>query len=197
MKILEFDTDGVLADIYTSLTPHLTDIIPDFSEDTHIQNWTMSNIKEEYPLAYTRIMSLFTTPKFIAGLPRYAKVLEALHLLRHALDSREYQVSINTHIMDASCVISRDTWLRDLRQDANMDFNIIISQEDIKRMQPDSYILVEDSVENCRRSNATYKFLVRRGHNRGYTEKDLGVCEAAYVVPDFYTAVEIMCEKHL
>ena len=53
-----------------------------------------------------------------------------------------------------------------------------------------NYIIIEDNVGNLKKSNAEYKFLVRRGHNRNYTESDLGNCKKSFVCNSFYDCVD-------
>ena len=61
-----------------------------------------------------------------------------------------------------------------------------------KKTRTDSYIVIEDNVRNLRNSNADYKILIRRGHNRNYSEKDLGTCKKGFVCNSFYDSVDIV-----
>ena len=47
---------------------------------------------------------------------------------------------------------------------------------------------------NLQKSNAEYKIIIRRGHNRKYNENDLGICKKSYVCNSFYDSVEIIKE---
>ena len=71
-----------------------------------------------------------------------------------------------------------------------MDFNINISVGEHKKTLETTKILIEDSVRNLQKSNADYKFLIRRCHNRDFTEKDLGESKESFVVDSFYDAVQ-------
>ena len=85
-------------------------------------------------------------------------------------------------------------WLKNLKKDTGVDFRIEISTDDTKKTRENSKFVIEDNVSNLRKSNADFKFLVRRGHNRNYQECDLGNCKKSYVVNSFYDAVKIIVD---
>ena len=74
--------------------------------------------------------------------------------------------------------------------DFTINYTIDISVGNTKKTKSNSKVVIEDSVRNLQRSNADYKFLVRRCHNRNYNENDLGSCKKSYVVDSFFDAVQ-------
>lgn len=187
---VEIDVDGVLADMDGSYGEYVKDIIPDFSEEKYIKEWNMPEIARDFPEAHKRIVSLYSTPEFMRNLPRYSGIIEGLQRLYALITPLNGVIVIHTHVKDYTCSLMRREWLEELRAESGVNFEIDISNGDLKNMRKGSLILIEDNVRNCRVSDAKYKFLVRRGHNRAYNECDLGGCSESYVVDSFLSAVE-------
>lgn len=189
---IEIDCDGVLANMDGAYAPYVKDIIPDFSEEKYIREWNMPLVAQEYPEAYARIQKLWVDPVFISNLKRYSGVEDGLRNLYSSVKDKA-DIILHTHIFDTGAVYnSREKWLKDLRKETNVDFVIDISTGSNKGTRKTTDILVEDNVGNMQRSNADYKILIRRGHNRNYTEKDLGTCKQGFVCSSFYDSVDII-----
>jgi 5'(3')-deoxyribonucleotidase len=189
-KDIEIDVDGVLADMDGNYTPYIIDIIPDFTEEKYITGWSMPLVAEKYPEAFKRVQNLWVNPDFIYSLPKFEKVIEGMKELGLFYKDKG-QITVHTHLFDGGPVYeSRYRWLEELREESNVDFNINISVGEHKKTLETTKILIEDSVRNLQKSNADYKFLIRRCHNRDFTEKDLGKSKESFVVASFYDAVQ-------
>lgn len=189
---IEIDVDGVLANMDGSYAEHVKDIIPDFSEEKYITEWNMPYVEQNFPEAFKRISALWTNPSFIRSLERYPKVEEGMKKLYSSVKDKA-EIIVHTHIFNPGAVFeSRKSWLEDLRDETDVDFIIDICTGAIKKTRIDSKIVIEDNVFNLRKSNADYKILIRRGHNRKYNENDLGVCKKAFVCNSFYDSVDIV-----
>lgn len=189
---IEIDVDGVLADMDGSYGAYVKDIIPDFCEEKYILEWNMPQVEKKYPVAYDRIKGLWTNPEFIYNLPRYPNIEKSLQKL-YGIVKDIADIVIHTHIRGKNAVYdSRYLWLNELKEDTEVDFKIEISTDDEKGTRKNSKFIIEDNVSNLRKSNADFKILVRRGHNRNYQACDLGDCEKSYVVNSFCDAVEII-----
>lgn len=192
MKEIEIDVDGVLANMDGSYANYVKDLLPDFSEEKYIVNWDMPEVRRDYPNVFKRIESLWTDPCFIANLPRYPKVEDGLKELGRITKGKAH-IIIHTHIFTDDAVYeSRDKWLKDLRKKTKVPFDIEISVGNKKNVRRNTYILIEDNVFNLRKSNAKYKILIRRGHNRRFGANDLGDCEGAFVCKSFFDSVKIV-----
>ena len=171
---IEVDVDGVLADMDGSYYEHVKHIIPNFSEEEHILDWGIPNIKEEYPEAYRIIFALFENPKHIRGLKRYPGVNKFIRDLYKLVTRYNGTICIHTHIFTEECAIERRNWLEDLKQDTNTDFKIDICVGANKGTRSNSLAVIEDNAKNLSLSNSPNKFMINRGHNRNKTSKDVG-----------------------
>jgi len=181
---VEIDVDGVLADMDGSYAEYVKHIIPDFNEEKYIKDWGMPNVKETYPEAFSIIVGLYRNPDFIRNLPRYKGVEESLRSIYKEVEQRKGSIVIHTHILTPKCASAREEWLKELRRDTGVEFEIDICVGDKKKTRDNSLIVVEDNVKNLRNSQAPYKVLMRRGHNRFFTLEDIGDYEEGYIVKD-------------
>ena len=189
---IEIDCDGVLANMDGAYNPYVKDIIPDFCEEKYIKEWNMPHVEAEYPEAFSRIQKLWTNPDFIYNLERYQGVEEGMKKLYNKVKDKA-EIIVHTHIFEIGPVYeSREKWLNDLRKDTDVDFIIDICTGEHKATRRSTKILIEDNVGNLRKSNAEYKIMIRRGHNRNYSEKDLGECKEGFVCNSFYDSVDII-----
>lgn len=194
LKEIEIDVDGVLANMDGSYAPYVRQYIPDFSEDKYIKNWDMPEVKQDYPIVFEVIKSLWTNPEFIANLPRFEGVEDGMQKLGEIVKNKA-KIVIHTHIFESTEVYNcRDKWLRDLQRDTQVPFEIEISVGKRKQVRKNTFILIEDNVFNLVKSNAKYKILIRRGHNRSYDETDLGDCIKSYLCYSFNESVEVVQE---
>jgi len=187
---IEIDVDGVLADMDGAYGHYVNHIIPNFNEEEHILNWGMPEVSAKYPEAFEIIKSLWTNPAFFTSLNTYPKVKEAIIKLGKIANNNA-NVVIHTHVFDGEGVYEkRYEWLETLKHETGVNFKTEISQGNIKSTRTNTDILIEDNVTNLYKSNAKYKILIRRGHNRSFNENDLGDAQQKFVVKDFYEAVE-------
>jgi 5'(3')-deoxyribonucleotidase len=186
---IEIDVDGVLADMDGSYGPYVKHIIPDFSEEKHILNWGVPEIKDKYPEAYQIIKSLWSNPDFVMSLPRYPRVAEAIIKLDKLIKGKG-RIVIHTHVFTKEVHDMRYKWLEILKEETGVDFEIQISLGDKKHKRTNTFILIEDNVNNSKNSSALYKFLIRRGHNRIFNKDALGEANGRYIANDIYEAVE-------
>lgn len=194
LREIEIDVDGVLANMDGEYEKYLKDIIPDFTEEKYVTEWNMPYVRENYPEAFARVQKLYIDPDFIYSLKRFPKVVEAMKNLGEVVKGKA-EIIIHTHIFDVGSVYrSREQWLMDLREETGVDFQIEISTGQKKDTRKNTYIIIEDNVTNLQKSNAKYKFLIRRCHNRKYGVGDLGECEKAFVCDSFYDTVPIIKE---
>lgn len=189
---IEVDVDGVLADMDGGYTPYIIDIIPDYTEEKYITGWSMPIVAENYPEAFERVKKLWVDPEYIANLPRYERVTEGMSKLGKFCKNKA-KILVHTHLLEDGAVYSsRYNWLKDLQRESKTDFDINISVGPVKKVFDNIKVKIEDCVSNLQKSNADYKFLVRRCHNRDFNESDLGECKGAFVVDSFYDAVQII-----
>lgn len=189
---IEIDVDGVLANMDGSYTPYIKHIIPDFSEEKYITGWGAPKVREVYPDAFEIIKFLWTDPDFFESLPRYPRVIEALKRLNGIINGKA-RVVIHTHVLNNGPVYQkRFEWLKVLMAEADVDFEIEISYGEKKYTRLNTKIIIEDNVTNLHNSNADYKILIRRAHNRDFNECDLGISKASFVVADVYDAVTLI-----
>lgn len=186
--IVEIDVDGVLGDMDGSYGSYINHIIPDFSEEKYIKEWGMPDIQQTYPEAIKIIQNLFRDPSFIKDLNRYDGVEDALYNLYNLVNSHQGEILIHTHIFTTECAIEREKWLRKLEKDSNVKFNIDISIGNTKQTKVNSMFLIEDKIDNLKKSNAPYKILMSRGHNRNYGIGSLGQYVEAYKVMNLHQA---------
>jgi len=187
--IVEVDTDGVLADMDGQYGPHISHIVPDYSEERYIRGWSMPLIRDNYPEAHNIIKSLWRSPAFIGSLPRFENVEEGMQKL---CSLPGVQVIVHTHIFNQSAGAAREKWLEQLRSDTDTDFDIDVCVGDTKKTLDHVDVTIEDNILNLNRSKAKIKFLVRRAHNRDYNVEDIENASAAFVVNSFYDAVNIL-----
>lgn len=186
---IEIDVDGVLADMDGNYAQYISDIIPDFTEETHIFEWGIPDIARDFPEAANRITALYSDCNFIRSLPRYPGVEEGIKKLYNLIKPLGGKIVMHTHMRTDECANVRREWLEELKAETGVDYDIDICVGANKNMRQNSLILIEDSVRNCTTSNAKYKILIRRGHNRKYSESDLGICENSYVFKSFLDSV--------
>lgn len=190
--IVEIDTDGVLANMDGSYTPYIGHIVPYFTEEEHITDWGIPYLKENYPEALKIISDLYVNPGFIRTLPRYENVEKYLKDIYEVVNKYNGLIVVHTHILSSECAIARELWLKDLRSDANVDFDIDICVGSEKKTRQNSLILIEDNINNLKKSSAPYKILMRRCHNRNYGLNDIGSYEEGFIVKDLSNVADII-----
>lgn len=189
LKEIEVDVDGVLADMDGAYGDYVKDLIPDWTEEKYVTGWNMPEVEKNYPEAYKRIRGLYSNSDFVYSLERYPNVVEGMKELKEILKGKGNTV-VHTHIFTDITYDSRYNWLVDLQRDSNYDFDIDICVGPQKSTRENSYVTIEDNILNLNKSNAEYKFLVRRCHNKEYGVNDIKNCKKAYVVDSFYSAVQ-------
>lgn len=189
---LELDVDGVLVNMDGSYKPYIEHIIPNFSEEEHILNWGIPEIKESHPEAYDIIFGLYSNPKFIRHLPLYDGIEEDLKLLYNLMQLTNGRLVIHTHIFNDVCAIERRLYLETLRLKLNIDYDIEISVGDKKQTRTTSYIVIEDNIKNISLSNAPIKILMRRGHNRSFDISSLNAERNKYEVTKLSEVLPIL-----
>jgi 5'(3')-deoxyribonucleotidase len=196
-KIIEIDADGVLINMDGSYTEHVIDIIPDFSEEKYVTDWGFPLLKKEYPEARERIFDLYKNPDFIKSLPRYENVVEGLKKLSFLLNflDDDYKILIHTHMRGKEVAKARREWLYQLKEDAEVDFDIKISSGIKKDVSISKFCSIEDNIDNLKRSKAKYKILMQRCHNRKYGLEDINIIGEGKIVQNFLEAVEYIEEK--
>lgn len=194
--IMEIDVDGVIADIHNGLNSYVSKKFGiDFSGERDIHTWGM---KELDPDVRKYVLQLFNSPEFIGNLKYLDCSLEALILIDIMLRKLGGKIVLNTNI-NSACKEAREDWLKTLIKTSGIKAECITDSNPVKNMLKDSYIVVEDNAENLRNSNAPYKFLIRRGHNRSVTVEDLIVdnCNSKiYIVDDLWCVFGVL-EKEL
>lgn len=190
-RLVELDVDGVLANIHCGLNPYVQSILPGFDGDTHIMTYDMQELNKIDVRLRTTIFSLFTDPEFIGSLELFPGTLEALIDLDAHLKSTGDKMGINSLLCSESAMHSRKDWLERVIRAAGIDFKTNVGCSRQKEVL-DSFVTVEDNVDNLIRSTAPIKILIRRGHNRSAKVSDFGACEHMYFCDTFVEAVEII-----
>ena len=176
-KEVEIDVDGVLANLDGSYAPYIMDIIPDYTEEKYITGWDMPLIQKNYPEAFKRIQNLWVDPIFIENLEMYPNVDVALSKLYSEI-SDFADIVIHTHIRGSEDVYkARYNW---------------ISTDDTKKSRKNSFIVIEDNVNNLKRSSAENKVLIRCSHNRSFNLNDIGDYRRGFIFESFYASVPTM-----
>lgn len=190
MKLIEIDVDGVLGNIHGSLGPYLTDIYPGFDGDKHITSWGMKELNDINTSLRPRILKLFNNPEFILNMPVFDGVPKALNSLKKAADKAGFEIIINSNSYKP-CIAAKKKWLQKLLSKASVEILCRVTSDSVKSML-DSYVVVEDNPDNLKASKAPYKILIRRGHNRFASLKDLGEFKKAFICNDFVDAEKII-----
>lgn len=190
--IVEIDVDGVLANMDESYGPYIEHIVPNFSEEEHITDWGIPYLQENYPEASKIIRGLYVNPEFIRGLPRYENIEKYLNRIYNVVNSYNGKTVVHTHILSPECEQPRELWLKELKRDSEVDFEIDICVGAKKKTRVNSLIVVEDNISNLKKSSAPYKILMRRGHNRNYGLNDIGAYEQGYIVEDLSNVANII-----
>lgn len=186
---VEIDVDGVLGNMDGNYGKYVADIMPDFTEEKYVHSWGVTELEGINKEAYTRIRALHSDPNFIRDIPRYAGVEQGLQRLHRVLQGKGVMV-VHTHIPREHCKEERAKWLEKLQKDTGVPFEMAISGGEKKPMRMDSHILIEDNPNNLKSSNAPYKIMVRRGHNRYVGLEAVGEYKKATIVQDFNEAVQ-------
>lgn len=191
-KEVEIDVDGVLANLDGSYAPYIMDIIPDYTEEKYITGWDMPLIQKNYPEAFKRIQNLWVDPIFIENLEMYPNVDVALSKLYSEI-SDFADIVIHTHIRGSEDVYkARYNWIQKLMEISGIDGKIEISTDDTKKSRKNSFIVIEDNVNNLKRSSAENKVLIRCSHNRSFNLNDIGDYRRGFIFESFYDSVPTM-----
>lgn len=188
--IIEVDIDGVIANIHGALGERVKDIHKGFDGDSHISTWGMKELNSLDERLRPRIFTLFGNPEFIKSLKVYDGVLGSFKLLSRFCSSTDLEILVNTNVFKG-CEEARVSWLNELKEQTGADFRVIVASDSPKKML-DSSILIEDHIDNLLRSNAPYKIMIRRGHNRAFQSTDLKASKEGYVVNSFSDAVRVI-----
>lgn len=187
-RIIEVDVDGVLANIHQSINPYMQSIYEGFDGDKHIESWGMQELDKLDERLRSSILKLFGEPEFIGNLKEYDGIVDSLKRLDDFCKSRGLQMIINTAVFKG-CADARIQWLDNLLKKASIDCGVIVSNGGKKKML-NSLVCIEDNVDNLRKSEALIKVLIRRGHNRGYSHKDIGGNSMKLIFSSFNNAVD-------
>jgi 5'(3')-deoxyribonucleotidase len=189
-NIIEVDIDGVIADIHGALGENLTDIMEGFVGDHHVHSWDMKELNEIDERLRPRILQLFGQPDFIRNLKPFDGAFNSLLTLVAYAEANDLDVVINTNVFNG-CVDARKEWLDQFFKEFGITISYNVVSTSGKKMM-DSLIIVEDSIVNILNSSAPYKFLVRRGHNRSFTEADFDANSKYHIVDTFSSAVKLI-----
>lgn len=178
--IIEVDVDGVVLNIHQHLNNYVRDLYPDFDGDKHIESWGMEELNKLHKDLRGRCLSLFNSPEFMTTIPFFDNAIDSLKVL----DSFQQQYSnvlvvLNTHCFNSDIVMSRYKQLSKILRDENIGIPLFCNSGTEKKML-NSSCCIEDCYLNLKRSNALYKFLVARGHNRHVKYEDMGHCYVLY-----------------
>ena len=190
-RIIEVDVDGVLASIHSAVDPYLQDICPGFRADERAQSYSMDEFDAIDTRLKTTIFSLFNNPEFIGKLPMFPGTLLALTELNQHLELTGDRLLINTLVCNEVCVAPRKDWLDRVVKSAGIKFEANVGFSKQKEVL-NSYVTVEDNIDNLIRSKASIKILIRRGHNRNARVSDFGTVEHLYFCNTFVEAVNII-----
>lgn len=159
--LIEIDLDGVIADIYSPVERLIK------GEGYH--NFTFDNVKtyeaKEPNIGCPRVEmnKWFNRPEIYNIIEPYKGVEELISwLLRNKV-----KVVINTK-STIEVEEGKRVWIEALKhriKDGKIHY-IIETSAGLKKMLKNSRVLIEDSLENIRRSPAETKFLISRHHNK-------------------------------
>jgi 5'(3')-deoxyribonucleotidase len=191
--VIEVDVDGVLADIHGHLSNYLSDVYPGFDGDKHIESWTMKELDLLNINLRPRIFELFGDPEFISTIVPYYDVVDSLKQLSLTVKDWGMDLVLHTNV-HSQCVEARQEWIQRQADQLGVHLECKVTSCPVKEVWPNTYAIIEDNLENIQNAVADVKILMRRGHNRNYSEKDLGVCKHAHVVTSFAEAVDLLID---
>lgn len=185
-RIIEVDTDGVLANMDGGYEPYLRKFIPDFTEEKYIDDWGMPKVQKLCPEAFNVVQGLWKDYDYMRNLKRLPDVEYGFQILNNL----DFDVVIHTHIFSDEAATARREWLEDLMIDADTNFDIDICQGAVKSTLENPYITIEDNIKNLNKSNAKIKILIRRCHNRNVKLTDITGGEIRFICNSFYEAAQ-------
>ncbi|MNL91106.1 5' nucleotidase, deoxy (Pyrimidine), cytosolic type C protein (NT5C) [compost metagenome] len=186
-NIIELDVDGVVLDIHNYIGSYVGHLVPNFIGDEQISSWGMSELTAIHPELRGTIFKLFKDPRFMGSIPLFRDTIPSLRALYDLCSIKGLSICFNTNV-DSQCVGVRNNTLDSIIKVTCMEANKVIQCNKDKVML-NSLVCVEDNAENLRKSSAPIKFLIRRGHNRTTTLKDIGKYEKGFIVPSMYHVV--------
>lgn len=183
-RAIVVDFDGVLGNIHQHLNHYLSTPEHPFDGDHDIYSWSM---KELAPVCRRKIFGLFADPRFMSTVPLFPQAIPALQILSELSSRLAVPLLIQTSVCSAEVGEARKHQLMNLRASLNINFEILVNIDQNKNGQkvPISAVaLFEDKPENLKQSNALFKVLIRRGHNRSCQIQDLGPATCRYIAHD-------------
>lgn len=172
-KIVELDVDGVIGDLYSPIEKIIRTEFPDknFRFEKDVKSFGMKGVD---PKIKKRIFELFKDPEIIKNEPLYSGCKTFLKKLYAISKKNNFDIVIHTHMLDKYVAEARKTWLESLITSLRLDgVKVVIDCGKEKNMFKGTYYVVEDCIENLKKSDAQIKILLDRPHNNEKTNAGL------------------------
>lgn len=174
LKFVEIDADGVLLQTHTYMNNFLQQYYQGFDGERDIYSWGMRELDELNPELRPAIIRLFNDAFFMGSIPFYSCADAAMSLIiKSCIKAGNIVPIIHTHCSTAVAK-SRYDYLYSWLVNCKFPAALIVDTDEHKISLPGNILMtIEDNVTNLKNSNAKYKCLVSRGHNRFASPQDL------------------------
>lgn len=191
-SIIEVDADGVILDIHRHLDNYVKDLYPDFNGDKDISSWGMHELDLLHKDLRSRCLELFNCIDFMTSIPYLDGAVDAMRKLDSLQrERRDVIVIVNSHCYSDNLSDVRQVWLNKKLKTTGINVIVKTCSGSEKEMLNSQYC-IEDNVDNLKKSNASYKFLVARGHNRYANYNDLGTFKNCFLGMQLSSYVDII-----
>lgn len=160
MNIIELDVDGVLLDVYTPVEKYLASQGLYFSFKNSVRTWGMRETGNLRPV----LLKLLTDAEIRKNADWYDGAVKFVDYMSKFCKRHDYKLVLNTHEFNYSAAQIKANKLEELKSAVSEDFDINIQCGPCKEML-NSYICIDDSLENICRSTAEYPLLFNSFHN--------------------------------
>lgn len=160
MNIIELDVDGVLLDVYTPVEKYLASQGLHFSFKDSVRTWGMKETGNLRPM----LLKLLTDAEIRKNADWYDGAVAFVDYLAKLCKRHNYKLVLNTHEFNYEAAKVKVDKLEELKSAVSDDFDINVQCGPCKEML-NSYICIDDSLENICRSTAKYPLLFDSFHN--------------------------------
>lgn len=160
MNIIELDVDGVLLDVYTPVEKYLASQGLYFSFKDSVRTWGM----RETGILRPMLLKLLTDAEIRKNADWYDGAVNFVEYIARFCKRHNYKLVLNTHESNYAAAKVKLDKLEGLKSEVIEDFDINVQCGPCKEML-NSYICIDDSLDNICRSTAKHPILFNSFHN--------------------------------
>ena len=160
MNIIELDVDGVLLDVYTPVEKYLASQGLYFSFKDSVRTWGM----RETGILRPMLLKLLTDAEIRKNADWYDGAVNFVEYIARFCKRHNYKLVLNTHESNYAAAKVKLDKLEGLKKEVTEDFDINVQCSPCKEML-NSYICIDDSLDNICRSTAKCPILFNSFHN--------------------------------